>query len=119
MAYGIVGGALLLVVLWGPTPAFRNIATILIFAGLLAVGVAMLRRETALEFPGAQPGFIMRELNARRSGPRAPKTAVAAPGNGMARLDEIERLVALHDKGALTDAEFAAEKAHLVAGPAS
>jgi hypothetical protein len=33
------------------------------------------------------------------------------------RLDEIERLVTLHDKGALTDAEFAAEKAHLVAAP--
>jgi hypothetical protein len=118
VAYGIVGGALLLVVLWGPTPAFRNIATILIFAGLLAIGVAMLRTETAKEFPGTQSGYFLRELYAKRSASRASKPAPAVAGNGTsARLDEIERLVALHDKGDLTDAEFAAEKAHLVASP--
>jgi hypothetical protein len=80
----------------------------------------MLRRATALEFPGAESGFFLRELNARRSAARAPKVAEPAPGNGVGgRLDEIERLVALHDKGGLTDAEFAAEKAHLVATPGS
>jgi hypothetical protein len=115
LSYGIVGGVLFLVVVWGPTPAFRNPATILIFAGLLALGVAMLRREAGREFPDAQAGFFMRELDARRSAARSPQPAVAGSGNGMTdRLAEIERLVALHDKGDLTDAEFAAEKTHLV-----
>jgi hypothetical protein len=58
----------------------------------------MLRRETAIEFP-------------------AGEAAAAAPGgtkvNG--RLDELERLVALHERGDLTDEEFAAEKTQLAA----
>jgi hypothetical protein len=57
-AYATVGGLLLILVVWGPTPAFRNIATIVVFALLLALGVTMLRRETATEFAantGTQP----------------------------------------------------------------
>jgi hypothetical protein len=99
-AYGVVGGVLLLVIAWGPTPAFRNIVTVLLFAGLLALGVAMLRRETALEFPRA------------KSGDALPATAPAAVGI-RGRLDELERLVALHNSGDLTDDEFADEKTHL------
>ena len=53
VAYSVVGGLLLVVVLWGPTPALRNIWWILVFAVLLAFGVMMLRRETELEFPRA------------------------------------------------------------------
>ena len=51
IAYCVVGGLLLLLVAWGPAPAARNIWWILFFAALLALGVTMLRRETALEFP--------------------------------------------------------------------
>ena len=47
VAYSAVGAVLLLVVLWGPTPAFGNLWWILVFAVLLALGVTMLRRETA------------------------------------------------------------------------
>jgi cytochrome b561 len=114
-AYGVVGGALLLVVAWGPTPAFRNVVTILLFAGLLAFGVTMLRRETALEFPDAQHGDALNRLRERRAAAKARRTAAApAPTNGIGtRLNELERLVALHDRGDLTDTEFAAEKAHL------
>jgi hypothetical protein len=50
-AYATVGGLLLILVVWGPTPALRNLAWIVVFAALLALGVTMLRRETALEFP--------------------------------------------------------------------
>lgn len=53
IAYFVVGGLLLLLVAWGPAPAFRNIWWILFFAALLALGVTMLRRETALEFPAS------------------------------------------------------------------
>jgi hypothetical protein len=91
-AYAAVAGVLLLLVAWGPTPALRNILWILVFAGLLALGVTMLRRETALEFPAGAAA--------------AGAAGTAVPG----RLDELERLVALHDRGGLTDEEFAAEK---------
>jgi hypothetical protein len=99
LAYGAVGVVLLMVVAWGPTPALRNIWTILLFAALLALGVYMLRRETAVEFPAV-----------------AVATA-GGPGGSGSRLDEIERLATLHDRGDLTDEEFAAEKVQLVGGP--
>ena len=62
VAYLAVGGVLALVVLWGPTPALRNIWWILVFAALLALGVTMLRRETAVEFAGVEPGQALRDL---------------------------------------------------------
>jgi putative oligomerization/nucleic acid binding protein len=93
-AYAAVGGVLLLLVAWGPTPALRNILWILVFAGLLALGVTILRRETALEFPAAAA---------------AAGTTTIVPE----RRDELERLVALHDRGDLTDEEFAAQKSLL------
>ena len=57
VAYSAVGAVLLFVVLWGPTPAFRNIWWILLFAVLLAFGVTMLRRETRPRVPsrGTRP----------------------------------------------------------------
>ena len=62
VAYLAAGGLLLLLVIWGPTPAFRQLAWILLFAALLALGVTVLRRQTAVEFPGIQRGDAMREL---------------------------------------------------------
>jgi hypothetical protein len=47
----------------------------------------------------------------------APKPATNGHGpadSTSAHLDQLERLTALHDTGALSDAEFAAEKAALV-----
>src|SRR5204863_509119 len=70
VAYGAVGGLLLLLVLWGPTPAFRQLAWIALFAALLALGVTVLRGQTAAEFPGVQPGEALRELRERRAAAR-------------------------------------------------
>jgi lysylphosphatidylglycerol synthetase-like protein (DUF2156 family) len=67
VAYSVVGAVLLLVVLWGPTPAFRNIWWILVFAALLALGVTMLRRETAREFPGSEHGQALHDFQAQRA----------------------------------------------------
>jgi hypothetical protein len=46
-------------------------------------------------------------------------TAVAALNDEDARLERLERLAALRDKGILTDEEFAAEKARLLGGSGS
>jgi hypothetical protein len=56
LVYAIVGLLYLLVVAWGPTPAFRQPWSILIFAALTGLGVEALRRLTIREFPaGSTP----------------------------------------------------------------
>lgn len=54
-AYVTAGAVLLIVVLWGPTPSTRQVLPVLLVAGLLALGVTMLRRQTIEEFPDARP----------------------------------------------------------------
>lgn len=131
LAYGVVGAGLLLVVLWGPTPAFRNVWWILVFAVLLALGVTMLRRETAREFPGIEHGQALHDFQAHRAQARAdkvsPAPAVATeptnagsgrsdplPAGGLGRVETLERLAALRDRGAITNAEYQAEKAQVI-----
>jgi hypothetical protein len=86
-AYLAVGGALLLVVLWGPTPSTRQILPVLGLAVLFALGVTALRRQTVLEFPRAQTGDALASLRdavlatrARWSGAGAQPSPAA--GNG-------------------------------------
>lgn len=66
-SYVVAGVLLLLVVLWGPTPATRQLLPVLGFVALAALGVSLLRRQTALEFPNAMPGEAMADL--RRAWP--------------------------------------------------
>jgi hypothetical protein len=120
VAYIAAGALLLALVAWGPTPAFRQLAWILLFAALLALGVTVLRRQTAVEFPDVQRGDAMRELRERRPASRARESAttqtvpVVSPPNQA--VDELDRLVALHDSGQLSDTEFATAKTKLVNG---
>jgi hypothetical protein len=53
VAYAGVFGVLLVVIVWGPTPATRQVAYIVLFVVLLVLGVEALRRQTAREFPDA------------------------------------------------------------------
>jgi hypothetical protein len=121
MAYATVGGLLLLLIAWGPTPAFRQIAWIVLFAALLGLGVTVLRRQTADEFPNAQHGDALQQMRELRRAARAhkaaaPVAAAAQPAPSGPTVEEIERLVALHDSGNLNDTEFAAAKSRLVNG---
>src|SRR5512132_2154353 len=84
VAYAAAGGLLLALVVWGPTPAFRQLAWILLFAALLALGVTVLRRQTAVEFPDVQRGDAMRELREGREAARARKSASRAPSAAQA-----------------------------------
>src|SRR5690349_10455410 len=108
--YAGVGLAYLLVLVWGPTPAFRHIVPILIVAALLVLGIELLRRQTAREFPEARAGDATANLKAwwaaRRGHP------VAEAGNG--HIKDLERLAYLHDTGALTDEEYATQKGLLL-----
>ncbi len=128
VAYSTVGGLLVLLVLVGPTPAFRNIVWVLVFAVLLAFGVTMLRRQTAVEFAGVKHGQAWGDLRDRRARSQARKTASApptatdttiagsagsstTPAGTSGRVDTLERLAALRASGALTNDEYQAEKA--------
>ena len=54
LVYAVVGLLYLLVVAWGPTPAFRQPWAILIFAALTGLGVEAFRRLTVREADGCQ-----------------------------------------------------------------
>jgi uncharacterized membrane protein len=54
MLWAAVGAIFLLLVWWGPTPAFRSPVWLLVIAILFGVGTEALRRQTEREFPNAR-----------------------------------------------------------------
>jgi hypothetical protein len=54
--YGAAAFVYLLVLLWGPTPAFRNWIPVLLIAALIVFGIELLRHQAAREFPDAHAG---------------------------------------------------------------
>jgi hypothetical protein len=119
--YGVVAIALLAVIAWGPTPATQKPLGIVAFALLVVLGVEVLRRQIAREFPDVQPGDTSARLRAWASGARGPigrtRPAPAVAANGEAgRIDELERLASLHDRGVLDDEEFASQKVLILNG---
>jgi hypothetical protein len=114
IAWATVGGAYVLLVLWGPTHALRVLWGITLLGALLALGVWALRRETLREFPDAE--------RVRLAGPLTARVRQAAPvahggraGNGESApaspprrspAAQLRQLQELRTAGALTDAEF-------------
>jgi hypothetical protein len=121
------------------TQGLRSFLTTLIIAAMAAFGIHELRKQAAEEYPdahfrdtfgptrdkvvtavkGANIGERASKLRLpemRRPEPpsaEAPTEPLATSGED-ARLQRLERLGALHEKGVLTDAEFAAEKSRLL-----
>jgi Short C-terminal domain len=110
LAFGAAALLLLLLVLWGPTVQTRRLQLVVAAAILLAIGVEVLRRQTAREFPNSEAADL--GASARGALGRMRRTP-AAPAEDE-RLAALERLQRLHDQGVLTDEEFAAEKARLL-----
>jgi Short C-terminal domain len=129
-----------------PTQNLRSFLTTLIIAGMAAFGIHELRKQTLEEFPDASydDAFgrtrerVVNAVKGANLGERAAKlrlpemrrpsgeppaseapTAALAPSEDDARLGRLERLAALHEKGVLTDEEFAAEKARVLGGGGS
>ena len=128
--YGAVAGVFLLLLLWGPTPAFRQVSTIILFIVLIVLGVQALRRQTATEFPDAQLGDAAHQVrawaDARRhrhhaaGGPAAGRPVPDATGrfarDDTSQLAQLELAASLHERGVLTDAEFVAQKSAIMNG---
>jgi hypothetical protein len=129
-AYGAVAILYLLLLAWGPTPAMRKPLGILLFAVLIVLGVEVLRRQIEREFPDAQPGDSWARLKTWASGARAsigrhggseaqpalPRDSVGESGAVSTRFDDLEQLASLHDRGVLSDEEFASQKVLLLDG---
>ena len=145
-AYIYAGLAILVGIyfLSAPTQNLRSFLTTLVIAGLAAFGIHELRKQAAEEFPDASYGDVVgrtrdkvvgavkdANLGERASKLRLPEMrkpgsegSSEAPTTAMptddedARLARLERLASLHEKGILTDEEFATEKRRVLGGDA-
>jgi hypothetical protein len=120
-----------------PTQNLRTFLTTLVIAGFAAFGVRELRKQAVEEFPDANLGTAfgrtrervvgaVKEANIgeRVSALRLPEMRKPDTGGSEAeastaltedaRLERLERLAALHEKGVLSDEELAAEKKRLL-----
>ncbi len=122
--------------------SLRSFLTTLIVAAMAAFGIHELRKQTAEEFPdanfgdtfGAHRDKVVDAVKGANLGERAAKLGESAkqrlpersaPGSEAptavvdgedARLQRLERLGELRQKGILSDEEFAAEKARVLGG---
>jgi hypothetical protein len=110
LAYGALALIVLLLLAWAPTPATRNWVTVVILTASAALGLEVLRRQAAREFPDAERG----QLSLARRAPAAP-----AVSDEDARLERLGRLAELRASGVLDDAEFAREKERVLSGAPS
>jgi len=107
----------ILVVLWGGTNALQTLSGILVLGALLAAGAYVLRRQTLSEFPDATVATELRPLLAGAAGRvRAWGSSQKLPsgwgaGHSRSTSEELAHLADLHERGVLTDEEFARAKA--------
>jgi len=112
---GVFGSVAFIYLLLG-VGSTRTELTRLFLIVLAGIGLVYLRRQSMAEFPQAQMPDVQAGMRegmqsvrawAGRRGPRpeAPEDT---------RLDRLERLGSLHERGILDDAEFAAEKARVL-----
>ena len=111
--YAVVGLIFLVLILWAPVVAFHKPIGLLLLAVLMVLGTEALRRQAEAEFPDATFGGLRDRVRAS-----VPRRAAAEPPTpvGESKVDQIERLSALKEKGMLSEEEFEAAKAEVL-GP--
>jgi hypothetical protein len=118
VAYGAYGLVLVVLLIWAPVPATRDPVMILILGALGAIGIEALRRIVVREFPDATERDLGSRLHAATkrgyAGVRHGATPAPASHPETGRYAALDQLATLHDRGALSDQEFAAEKAALL-----
>jgi Short C-terminal domain len=131
ISFGVVVVALLILFVWGPIDATQKLTGILLITILSLFGMAMLRRQTATEFPEAH---YVGGMDAMRRGMTGLRDSIergraslhsarhsdhgggSSGSGGGDQVERLERLAALHSSGALSDEEFAAAKRELLSG---
>lgn len=112
----VLATVLLLVLLWGPTGTPRRFVSVLVVTGLAFVGLELFRRRTVAEFPHAVRGEGAWSPGSFRRARTADGSAPPAEAQPAAKLERLERLAALRERGALTDDEYEAEKTLVLSG---
>jgi hypothetical protein len=118
--FGIVATIMVLIFIWQPIPATSQPIGSIVFFALAMFGTEMLRRQTAEEFPDAQPGDATAAMRARINawrGRRASAGRQAPPAATESLPDQLERLASMRDGGAITPEDYEAAKARLLAHP--
>jgi hypothetical protein len=125
-AYGGLAVVVLILLVWGPTPAMRRAIPALALIALLALGVEALRRQVAREFPDASRAESFAQVRRRVADAgrwargAAEREPAARQPDAADRLEQLERLGRLRDAQVLSAAEFEREKARMltpVGGP--
>jgi Short C-terminal domain len=113
-SFAITAAVMVLIFTWDPIPATGTPVGIMAFLALALLGTEMLRRQTVVEFPDAQPGdatkAVRTRLQARRE--RRQRNQASAPNAPLP--DQLERLAALRDRGEITAEEYNTAKATLL-----
>jgi hypothetical protein len=118
--------ALIVVIIWPPSGPRQLVLTLLLIV-LAAVWLEEVRRKTAREFPGAKRGDWTKSMRARaRTATRETGRRIGSAmreltdDNGThpddAKLERLEKLGELKEKGVLTAAEFREEKKKILSG---
>jgi hypothetical protein len=125
-AYPYVALAIVTLVLLvsGPVQDFARLLFVAVIVVFLAVGIEVLRAQTLREFPDAEGTFSLAETRARltqwlATGRATWPAAHPREESAAARSDltsRLQTLAQLHASGALTDDEYAAAKARVLAG---
>ena len=120
VVWSIFGAAALFGLIAWPPEGVRQLVLTLLLIALAGLGLEALRRKTLVEFPGAQHGDwmqSMRERARRTTSETGRRIGSAVKGLTSedrdpddAKLDRLERLGELKEKGVLTAAEFREEK---------
>jgi hypothetical protein len=109
--YAVVALVFLALILWAPVEAFHKPIGLILLALLMVLGTEALRRQAAAEFPDAAFGGFGERMRAATPGRAA--AAPAAPATE-SKVDQIERLSALKEKGALSEEQYEAAKAEVL-----
>ena len=83
---------------------------------LAGIGWEVLRRQTAAEVPEGGAPDVGGALRSAAAAVRPKAPAQPAPAGTASTSDELERLSAMHAEGRLTDEEYVAAKARVLAG---
>ncbi len=109
--YAVVGAIFLALVLWAPVVAFQKPIGLVLLAVLMVLGTEALRRQAEAEFPDATFGGFGERM--RGSVSRRPADEPQATPRE-SKIDQLERITALRDKGALSEEQYEAAKAEVL-----
>jgi hypothetical protein len=112
--FAIVVSVMVLLIIWQPIHALGTPVGIIVFLCLALLGTELLRRQTELEFPGAQPGDASAAMRARVAAYSGRARKASAAGSSLP--EQLEHLESLRDRGAITGTEYDEAKAQLLKG---